>query len=237
MTTDINTQESDSIESDALNKSKKKNTGVRNTVVVLGAIVAVIFGLQFWQMSKPQTIDREQMKSINAMIFQSPRALTKFQLTDHLGDNFAHTQFAGEWSLVNFGYTHCPDICPTNMLNLSKLSTRLTDQNQTVPKVFMVTVDPERDTVEVLKEYIPYFNDNFVGLTGHPAVVADVARQMNNLFAKAPPANSNQPENYFVDHSDNIAILNPEGQFVGFFRPPHNISNMATAISTLMAAR
>lgn len=206
--------------------------GIRSTVIVLVLIIVTIFGLQFWRANQPEQLDREAMKDYNALLFKSPRQLTPFEAVDHLGQPFGPEQFVGHWSLVNFGYTHCPDICPTNMLNLSYLVKRLDEAGSPVPQVYMASVDPDRDTVEHLAEYLPFFDQRFIGITGSEGAMAGLARQLNNLFSKAP---SDEEGMYFVDHSDNLAILNEQGQFVGIFRPPHSVDNWQKAITVLMS--
>jgi protein SCO1/2 len=206
--------------------------GIRNTVIVLVLIIATVFGLQFWRASQPEVLDREAFKEYNALLFKTPRQITPFEAIDHQGRPFGPEQFVGQWSLVNFGYTHCPDICPTNMLNLSYLVKALEEAGSPVPQIYMAAVDPERDTPEVLTEYLPFFNKDFIGITGTEETMAGLARQLNNLFSKAP---SDDEGMYFVDHSDNLAILNEQGHFVGIFRPPHTVENWQKAITALMA--
>ncbi|AJQ92783.1 SCO family protein [Gynuella sunshinyii] len=208
------------------------NKGIRNTVASLAVIVVGIFALQFWLYSRDQVLNDDQLKSMNAVMFASPRNIQPFQLQDQDGQTFVANDFRGHWSIINFGYTNCPDICPTNMMLLGQVARQLEEQQKPMPQVYMVTVDPARDTPELLKGYVSYFNPEFKALSGDESVIASLARQLNNLFSRAPGGDDDV---YFVDHSDNMAILNPEGQFVGIFRPPHKLSDLTTVLADLMA--
>ncbi len=209
------------------------DTGVRNTVAILVAIVAVVFGLQFWQVSKNAPLDIDQLKNYNAYIYKEARNVLDFELINHNEEVFSKNDLVGDgWKLVNFGYTFCPDICPTNMLYLNTLLSELEQAQQPLPQVYMVTVDPKRDDPHRMREYVSFFNESFMGITGDEKMIAALARQMNNVYVVAPGGNE---EVYFVDHSDNIAIINPEGQTVGIFRSPHKPEKMAQAMMALMS--
>ena len=206
--------------------------GIRNTVLSLLAIVVAIFALQFWQYSRDRALSDNQLKDMHTVMFATPRNIQPFQLLDQHSEPFGVDDFKGHWSIVNFGYTNCPDICPTNMMLLGQVVDKLQEEQKPVPEVYMVTVDPARDTPEYLANYVKFFNPNFNALSGDESVISELARQLNNLFSRAPGGTDDL---YFVDHSDNMAILNPQGQFVGIFRPPHKLSDLATVLADLMS--
>ena len=114
---------------------------------------------------------KTDFSALSATVFQQPRAVQPFELLDHHGESFTPESLRGQWSFVFFGYTHCPDVCPTTLSVLNSVALRLADAPDATRFVF-VTVDPERDTPEVLARYVTYFNGEFVGVTGEPSASA-----------------------------------------------------------------
>ncbi len=132
----------------------------------------------------------------------------EFALVDHTGRAVTAQDFAGKTRLVFFGFTHCPDVCPTGLSRLSLLLEELGEQAKDVRALF-ITVDPERDTPEVMKDYVSNFAGNIIGLTGTPEQIAAVAKSFHAYFKKAP-----QPDGgYLVDHTASIFVLDRNGDF------------------------
>ena len=145
-----------------------------------------------------------------------------FSLQDGNGRVVTDRQFRGRWMLVYFGYTHCPDACPTALQDMANAMDALGPQKSRVAAVF-ITVDPERDTPPVMKEYVAAFDADITGLSGSPAAVAAVARAYRVYYAKHP----NKDGSYEMDHSSIIYLMNPEGEFVANFThetPPEQIA-------------
>lgn len=175
-------------------------------------------------------LDRGALEKVGAFVYDSPQPVVKFQLDDLKGNPFDNQSLKGQWSFVFFGYTHCPDICPGTMLAFQALRAELAERGELEAQLIMVTVDPERDTTSSLAEYLSFFNPNYIGLTGHEAIIRAFARSLNAGFSIPP----HQPgENYFVDHSAHISLINPRGEFVAFFQMPHNAKVMATVLQAL----
>lgn len=132
----------------------------------------------------------------------------RFRLIDHLGRQVGPDTFAGKVRLVFFGFTHCPDVCPTGLSLMSQLLEELGADAKGVQALF-VSVDPERDTVDVLKQYVSVFPGDIRGLTGTPAQIADVTKAFNAYFKKVP-----QPSgSYTVDHTASVYLLDRDGTF------------------------
>lgn len=127
-------------------------------------------------------------------------------LTGMDGKSYTSSNFAGKVQLVFFGFTQCPDICPTALAELSEMMRTLGDQASRV-QVLMITVDPERDSPEVLRAYVSGFNTSFLGLTGTPAQIKQVAASFKAYYAKAPAAKGG----YSMDHSSSFYLLDPKG--------------------------
>lgn len=141
--------------------------------------------------------------------FDKPDRAEMFQLTDHHGAPFDLKSLRGKLVLLTFGFTHCPDICPTILTSLADAIQELTPEEQARVQVVFVTLDPERDTAAVLKDYVPFFNDRFIGITGTPEEIAVVAKKYHVFFKKAPLDNGS----YNVDHSTHLYLIDPAGNF------------------------
>jgi protein SCO1 len=140
-------------------------------------------------------------------------------MTDHLGNPVGLSNLKGGWSLLFFGFTTCPDICPTTLSVLNDAVSGLEEP----PAIVMVSVDPERDTPERLAQYVPAFNPDFVGYTGTFEETVKLAEQLNIAFGKVP---GDLPGSYLVDHSASLVVIDPDGRYAGFIKAPHNSSNI-----------
>lgn len=133
-----------------------------------------------------------------------------FNLVSHTGEAINEQAFQGTPSAVFFGFTHCPEVCPTTLNDL----TLLRDQLQVAGgdfNIFFITVDPERDTVAVLKEYIPYFGQGITGITGVPEAVHELARSWGIFWQK----NNITDQGYNIDHTATVFLLDSKGRFKG----------------------
>ena len=156
-----------------------------------------------------------------ATLLPSAKAVADFQLTDHNGKPFTRENLKGKWSFAFFGYTHCPDVCPTSLAMLAQVM-RILEKDDTLdalPQTVFFSVDPERDTPELLEKYLPYFHPDFIGVTGDPQHVLLLTRQLGIMYGKAPGDNA---DNYLVDHSASIILFNPDGNFLALFGIPHD---------------
>jgi len=139
----------------------------------------------------------------------------RFLLQDHQGNVFRESDMRGQYSLVFFGYTHCPDICPTSLTVVAQAMRDLGKRAQQIQPIF-ITVDPERDTVAVMAEYVKYFHPRLVGLTGSDEMIKRVAQQYKVKFEKYSADLSN-PEGYAVNHSASLFFMGPDGRFITKF--------------------
>ncbi|MGB8366144.1 MAG: SCO family protein [Rhizomicrobium sp.] len=132
-----------------------------------------------------------------------------FALIDQNGHPRTDRDFHGHWVLLYFGYTYCPDVCPTTLALMANVLDRLGAKSERIVPLF-ITVDPERDTPDVLKKYLAAFGPRFVGLTGTPQAIAKAAHAYRVYYAKHKLAGGS----YSVDHSSVIHLLDPDGKFV-----------------------
>ena len=148
-----------------------------------------------------------------------------YALLDHRGDAFTPARLEQHWTFMFFGFTHCPDICPTTMAMLNNVTQRVRKQGVPAPQVVFVSVDPARDTVEQLSQYVPYFNEDFIGVTGDLDEIARLTRNLGIVFAHEEPREAGGA--YDVEHSAAILMFNPAGHYTAMFGVPHSAAGLA----------
>ena len=137
-----------------------------------------------------------------------------FSLTDHLGRQATDASFRGKYMLIFFGFTYCPDVCPSELQVMSAALDELGPVGEKIQPVF-ITIDPARDTPEAMKLYVSNFHPRLVGLTGSDQDIAAVAKAYRVYYAKAKGA-ENSPD-YLMDHSTIVYLMGPDGKFVKHF--------------------
>ena len=152
-----------------------------------------------------------------------------FRLVDGDGRAVTDAQFRGRWMMVYFGYTHCPDACPTALQDMANALDALGAKKKDVAAVF-ITIDPERDTPAVMKDYVAAFDSGIVPLTGTPEAVAQAAREYRVYYGKHPTADGG----YDMDHSSIIYVMDPRGRFVTNFTHETPPEQMAAKLRTLV---
>lgn len=207
----------------------EQQRGVRRTVIGLILFIIVVVALMINKVLTPKVLSLDQLRAEGAVIFNTPRVFSDFSLQDHNGNAFTQESLEGKWSLLYFGFTHCPDICPTTMMDLNHLKQALPEDLQNNLQVILVTLDPARDTPEILSEYVPYFNSEFLGVTGDFLTLRRFANQVNVAFSKVT-----QGDDYTIDHSGNIVLINPRGDYHGFFKPPFTLEKFKTHYSVVV---
>lgn len=154
----------------------------------------------------------------------------KFALVDQNGKPFTNSDMKGKWQLVFFGYTHCPDVCPTTLNELSLAIDKLGSAARGKVGVVFISVDPERDTPAVLKEYVSSFSAPVAALSGTPAEVAQAAKDYRVYYAKHPTK-----DGYDMDHSALIYVMDPEGRFTATFAPDDPADKIAERLQKLLS--
>lgn len=153
-----------------------------------------------------------------------------FALTDHTGKPRTLADFKGEIVIMFFGYTQCPDVCPTTMAEMSAVMQELGPQAAQV-QVLFVTLDPERDTQQLLAEYVPAFDKRFIGLYGTPAQVDKVAKEFKVFYAKVP---GKTPGSYTMDHTAASYVFDKNGKIRLFVRSGQGPAPLVQDIKLLL---
>ncbi|MBL8377105.1 MAG: SCO family protein [Burkholderiales bacterium] len=154
-----------------------------------------------------------------------------FALTDHTGKPVTLASYKGKVVTVFFGFTHCPDVCPTALAEMRAVMENLGPDAARV-QVLFVTVDPERDTQDLLSKYVPAFHPSFVGLTSDTATIARTAKDFKVYFQKVP---GKTPGSYTVDHSAGTFVFDPQGRLRLFVRPAGAAEEPSQAIERVTA--
>jgi cytochrome oxidase Cu insertion factor (SCO1/SenC/PrrC family) len=179
-----------------------------------------------------QKSDRSAAELMDVVMWNREPIGGPFALTDQDGKRRTDADFRGKFMLVYFGFTYCPDICPTDLQQMGLAVDRLGPAGDAVQPIF-ISLDPERDTPEHLKDYVAMFHARFVGLTGDAAAIKEAARAYRVYYAKVELPKSD----YTVDHSAFIYLMGRNGEYLSFFPPGTSAEILAGNLRPLLANR
>ena len=203
--------------------SKSSNFRLIVLAMFVGLLSAVA-GISLWKVMQGPP----QPSNATLMVLPEPRVIADFALVDDAEAPFSLDNLRGHWSLMFFGYTHCPDVCPSTLYDLKLVHERLaqlTGDGAPGHQVLFVSVDPERDTPEQLGQYVNYFHPDFIGVTGPQEQLAPLTMQLGIAYRiEDHEADSSQ---YNVDHSVSVLLMDPQGRLHGVFPAPHDADKMA----------
>ena len=226
-------------------------TTKRKTVLIafLAFDVLVVIALIALFQLRGERTREAALREIGVTIYPEARTLSEFRLIDQQGELFTKVDLQGSWNLVFFGFTYCPDICPLTMAELGQFYAGL-DFNQDVkPRVLLVTVDPGRDNPESMAAYLANYNEEFIGLSGDPEQIAQLAAQLYVGYGDAvksevvaithehggPSSEVNLTQSdYLIEHSAHIAVINPQGDYYAVMRAPHRDQDLVNAFRELV---
>ncbi len=165
---------------------------------------------------------------IPGFLWPAPKVLQDFMLVDQRGEPFDLERLEGRWSFLFFGYTQCPDICPTTPAMLAKVSRELGAEGAAGDDVqfVFVSVDPTRDTPARLGEYLAYFDPGFLGVTGPDTALAPIAQQLGIFVSRDTPDDGGH---YLVSHGAAVLLIDPAARFVGVYQAPHDPAEVANS--------
>ena len=206
------------------------SNAARRAVPAVVAAAAAALGVATWLALDARS---SRPPEINGYVLAEPRALPPVLLVDEHGAEVRPEHLHGHWSLLYFGYTYCPDVCPLTLVELANLKRELAMQGVTLRvEYYLVSVDPKRDTPERLREYVAYFDPEFHGLTGSPQALRELAAATDTLF-DVPEGQAG--ENYLVSHSSNVVVLDPRARVRAVLAPPHEPARMAADFTEIAA--
>lgn len=222
-------------------KSENGSASVWLIFLLIVILAMVTGGYLVTQSSSSPSADKdsvqEQLVEQGAFAFPKPITVSNVDFLNEEGETVNKDSFLGKWSLLFFGYTFCPDICPTTLAIMQQMWTQLTPELQAQTQIVFVSVDIERDTPEQMKTYMDYFNPKFTALTGNAESLNSLAGQLNAVYAKVERLNAagevDPALGYLMDHSANISILDPNGNYYGFIKPPFSPKKMLKIVTTI----
>lgn len=199
------------------------------TVLILLAAVVAAFGL--W-LGVRYASAPAQPKLASALLYPEPRTIPEFELHQANGKPLTPADWRGRWNFVYFGYTTCPDVCPTTLTDLKSVWAELGKRGvQDNVRVNFISIDPDRDTPELLAKYVGFFSPDFVAATGTDAELTRLTRALGIVYSRTKKDDGSIE----VDHSGSIVIVDPQGRLVGLFRPPFAAKDLADDMAKLVA--
>jgi cytochrome oxidase Cu insertion factor (SCO1/SenC/PrrC family) len=201
----------------------------RRALAVLGALLLCLAPAS---PRAQQEAERSAAELMDVLMWNREPVGGPFALVDHTGTPRTDAQFRGKLLLLYFGFTSCPDVCPTDLQSIGLAMEQLGKSAQGVQPLF-VTLDPERDTPQRLAGYVTFFHPRLIGLTGDASSIRQAARAYKVYFAKVPTSE----KGYTIDHSGYIYLMDRAGHYLGFFPPGTPPERMADVIRPLVEAR
>lgn len=190
------------------------------------AAIALIFGLLLQQ---PNKNDIETFEFEKITLLPKPKSLGNVEFVDHNDQPFTKENLQGKWSILFFAFTNCPDVCPSTLHTLKQVKATL-GKTWSPFQLLMISVDPERDTSERLKQYVPFFDPDFIGLRADLDYTTAFAKNIGILFFKGKTQDNG---GYDVDHSAYMILINPKGQYAGVISAPHKKASLVSDLTKL----
>nr|XP_019950136.1 PREDICTED: protein SCO1 homolog, mitochondrial [Paralichthys olivaceus] len=188
---------------------------------------ALLGGMKYFKKEKEELIEKERNKSIGRPALGGP-----FSLTDHNNKPVKSEDFLGQWVLIYFGFTHCPDICPDELEKMVEVVDEI-DKIKSLPNLtpLVITIDPERDTPEAMAAYVKEFSPKLIGLTGTTAEIEQVSRAYRVYYSQGPKDEDND---YIVDHTIIMYLVGPDGEFEEYFGQNKRSAEITSSIAAHM---
>lgn len=211
------------------NKSKPKYI---NAILIIVALLSLGLGYWFSQQYHEQINYGSIPQGLEATVLDKARPLGPFTLLDHNNQAFTDQTLKGHWSFMFFGYVHCPDVCPIALKVMQDAWKQMPHDptDPAAPQMFFVSVDPDRDTPELLKQYVRYFDPRFIGVTGKADEIDKLTGQLGILYGFE---DKDAEGNYNVNHSAQFVLIDPQGRLRAVISPPHVPATIASNFQTI----
>jgi protein SCO1/2 len=207
---------------------------VNKNLIIILVFMATVLSLFINKLTTPRTLSNDELLINGLFLFDTPKAISDFKFFSSQSKSITKSDLMGKWTLMYFGFTNCPDECPTTMYQLSKLIKVLRDKDFALDdkQWILVSIDPERDTPEIIDRYAKGFDKDFIGVSNARPMLLSLATQLsvNNVM---PSHSSHMDHSHLDNHVNNIILLNPEGKFAGIFRPPFDISRLSLTYQSI----
>ena len=215
--------------------------------IVVFFIVAVVISVYQVNTEKDYSALKKQL-TVSHILHKTDKKLPDFSLIDHNNEDFDNDRLTDQWTVLTFIYTHCPDVCPTALMDMSALKMALeAKQVDSIPEFVAITFDPKRDTPEVLKTYMTYFDKAFIGVSGDQSQIDQLIKPFGAYYERSIeldgetiiiPNGADLPkgvENYSINHTAWLYLISPDGEIFAGFPTPHKPKAIAQDISLMMS--
>ncbi|XP_006011481.1 protein SCO1 homolog, mitochondrial isoform X2 [Latimeria chalumnae] len=188
---------------------------------------ALLAGMKFLKKEKEEQLDKKRTRSLGQPALGGP-----FSLIDHTGQPKTDKDFLGQWVLIYFGFTHCPDICPEELEKMIDVVKEI-DKIPTLPNLtpLFITIDPERDNIKAIETYIKEFSPKLIGMTGSMEQIEQVARAFRVYYSQGPKDEDND---YIVDHTIIMYLIGPDGEFLEYYGQNKKVTEISSSIASYM---
>ena len=208
---------------------------IKKNILLIALFIFVVLTLFINKLTTPRVLSSNELLINGLFLFESPKQISNFSFYSANSEEFTKSNLIGKWTLMYFGFTRCPDECPTTMYQMSKLTKVLREKEFPLEdkQWILVSIDPERDTPEDIDKYAKGFDKDFVGVVNSRPMLLNLATQLsvNNIM----PAGNSMDHSHLDNHVNNIILLNPDGEFAGVFRPPFDISRLSLTYQSVTA--
>ena len=208
---------------------------IKNNILLIVIFMITVVGLFINKLTTPRILSANELLSNGLYLFENPKQISDFSFYSADKIEFTKSDLIGKWTLMYFGFTRCPDECPTTMYQMSKLIKVLREKEFPLEdkQWVLVSIDPERDTPEVVDKYAKGFDEDFVGVVNIRPMLLSLATQLsvNNVM----PNSESMDHSHLDNHVNNIILLNPAGEFAGIFRPPFDVSRLSLTYQSVVS--
>ena len=200
---------------------------IKKNIFFIAVFIATVLALFINKLTTPRVLSTNELLVNGLFMFEEPKKISDFSFYSANGVEFTKDDLQGNWTLMYFGFTRCPDECPTTMYQIKKLINILREKDFPLDNKqwVLVSIDPERDTPEEIDKYAKGFDEDFIGVSNIRPMLLSLATQLsvNNVM----PSDDSMDHSHLDNHVNNIILLNPNGDFAGVFRPPFDISRLS----------
>ena len=200
---------------------------IKKNIILIGLFIFIVLSLFINKLTTPRVLSTNELLINGLFLFENPKQISDFSFYSANGEVFNKSNLNDKWTLMYFGFTRCPDECPTTMYQISKLIKVLREKEFPLnnKQWVLVSIDPERDSPEDIDKYAKGFDEAFVGVVNERPMLLNLATQLsvNNIM----PSSDKSDYSHLDNHMNNIILLDPNGDFVGIFRPPFDISRLS----------
>ena len=200
---------------------------IKKNIFFIAVFIAAVLALFINKLTTPRVLSTNELIVNGLFLFGEPKEISDFSFYSANGVEFTKDNLKGKWTIMYFGFTRCPDECPTTMYQIKKLVNILREKDFPLDdkQWVLVSIDPERDTPEEIDKYAKGFDEDFMGVSNIRPMLLSLATQLsvNNVM----PSEDSMDHSHLDNHVNNIILLNPNGDFAGVFRPPFDISRLS----------